>query len=139
MTREKPLAVPTTRQRRNSERRALALHGRLLWKDDSGAIRFTPVVTRNVSDYGVFVECEAPTSIPLFRLVHLQIERTSTSSDAMPDVPDAFRQGRILSAVYRLGRYRSSTGTPDGYALRLLVEPQTATTAAGELSARSIA
>jgi hypothetical protein len=83
-------------------------------------MRFTPVVTRDVSERGVFVECESPTSIPLFRLVHLQIDRAASGSDP---VPVALSQGRVLSAVYRLGRYRSSTGTPDGYALRLLIEP----------------
>jgi hypothetical protein len=100
----------------------------------SGAMRFTPVVTRDVSEQGVFVECESPTSIPLFRLVHLQIDR---SPNAPEPVPAALRQGRVLSAVYRQGRYRPSTGTPEGYALRLLVEPNTSV---AELSsARSIA
>jgi hypothetical protein len=28
-----------------------------------------------------------------------------------------------LSAIYRVGPYKTSTGTPQGYALRLLVEP----------------
>ncbi len=36
------------------------------------------------------------------------------------------RQGKVLSAVYRVGPYKSSTGTPQGYALRLLVEPKRA-------------
>ena len=31
-------------------------------------------------------------------------------------------QGKVLSAVYRVGPYKTSTGTPSGYALRLLVE-----------------
>jgi hypothetical protein len=29
----------------------------------------------------------------------------------------------VLSAVYRLGAVQRSTGTPEGYGLRLLVEP----------------
>jgi hypothetical protein len=33
------------------------------------------------------------------------------------------QQGKVLSAVYRVGPYKSATGTPHGYALRLLVEP----------------
>jgi hypothetical protein len=33
----------------------------------------------------------------------------------------------VLSAVYRVGPYRSATGTPAGYALRLLVEPKRST------------
>lgn len=128
------VGLGTQRQRRTSERRPLALQGRLLWKDDSGAMRFTPVVTRNVSDHGVFVECESPTSIPLYRLVHLQIDRVSSGADT---VPQALRLGRVLSAVYRLGRYRSSSGTPEGYALRLLIEP--AASAHSLPDARSIA
>jgi hypothetical protein len=99
-------------------------------------MRFTPVVTRDVSEHGVYVECDSPTSIPLFRLVHLQIDRPSAGSDL---VPPAFRQGRVLSAVYRLGRYRSSTGTPEGYALRLLVEPDSGASAGQVGTARSIA
>jgi hypothetical protein len=34
------------------------------------------------------------------------------------------QQGKVLSAVYRVGPYRTSSGTPQGYALRLLVEPK---------------
>jgi len=29
----------------------------------------------------------------------------------------------VLSAVYRAGDFQKSTGTPDGYGLRMLVEP----------------
>ena len=43
----------------------------------------------------------------------------------LADVP-AVLQGKVLSAVYRVGPYKSSTGTPQGYALRLLVEPRVA-------------
>jgi hypothetical protein len=68
----------------------------------------------------VFVECQVPASIPLFRLVHFQIERTSQETH---DLPPALQRGKVLSAVYRVGPYRSSSGTPTGYALRLLVEP----------------
>ena len=31
--------------------------------------------------------------------------------------------GKVLSAVYRAGEFQKSTGTPEGYGLRLLVEP----------------
>ena len=60
---------------RSSERRAVALPARLTWKDASGAVRFISVMTRDVSDAGVFVECDAGAAIPLYRLVHLQVER----------------------------------------------------------------
>jgi hypothetical protein len=33
------------------------------------------------------------------------------------------RRGKLLSAVYRVGPYVPATGTPQGYAIRLLSEP----------------
>ena len=78
-------------------------------------------MTRDVSDAGVFVECEAGAAIPLYRLVHLQVERTFGANNQLPtNLPE----GRILSAVWRVAPCRRSTGTPSGYALRFLVEPQ---------------
>lgn len=118
--------VPTLRSVRIGNRRKITLAGRLTWRDASGTLRFASVVTRDVSDVDVFVECEAPASIPLYRLVHFQLERTSRQ---YPDLPPVLQQGKILSAVYRIGPYRPSTGTPAGYALRLLVDPARQTTA----------
>lgn len=105
---------------RGTERRAVAFPARLTWKDQRGATRFASVVTRNVSDYGVYVECHSIVSIPLFRLVQFQLEREVREADTLPA---ALRQGRILSAVYRVSP-RSSSGTPQGLALRLMVEPR---------------
>lgn len=105
---------------RIGQRRKVSLAGRLTWRDASGTLRFASVVTRDVSETDVFVECQVPTSIPLYRLVHFQIERPGRDSSELPDV---LQHGKVLSAVYRVGPYRSSTGTPAGYALRLLVEP----------------
>src|SRR5688500_13911366 len=105
---------------RVSERRAMNVPARLTWKDASGAVRFASVITRDVSDAGVFVECEAGAAIPLYRLVHLQVERTIRGADQLPS---RLREGRVLSAVWRVGPCRRSTGTPSGYALRFLVEP----------------
>ena len=105
---------------RVGNRRKLQLRGRLSWRDASGVLRFASVVTRDVSDHDAFVECQAPASIPLYRLVHFQLERTGHDC---PEVPAALRQGKILSAVYRVGPRRAATGMPQGYALRLLVEP----------------
>jgi hypothetical protein len=65
-----------------------------------------------------------PASIPLYRLVHFQIERGARECDALPP---SLRNGKVLSAVYRVGAYRAATGTPHGYALRLLVEPARST------------
>ncbi len=114
-------------QPRIGNRRKLRVQGRLTWRDASGALKFVSVVTRDVSELDAFVECQVPASIPLYRLVHLQIERTGRDC---ADLPAVLQQGKVLSAVYRVGPYRSSTGTPHGYALRLLVEPRckTATT-----------
>jgi hypothetical protein len=78
------------------------------------------VVTRDASELDVFVECQVPASIPLYRLVHFQIERLGKETTALPRV---LLQGKVLSVVYRVGAYKSATGTPHGYALRLMVEP----------------
>ena len=103
-----------------AERRTLSVPARLTWKDASGAVRFASVMTRDISDAGVFVECDAGAAIPLYRLVHLQVER---SSSHLEHLPSRLREGRVLSAVWRVAPCRRSTGTPSGYALRFLVEP----------------
>ena len=105
---------------RIGNRRKLSVAGRLTWRDASGTLRFASVITRDVSELDVFVECQVPTSIPLYRLVNFQVERPARDAR---DLPAVLQQGTVLSAVYRVGPYRSSTGTPVGYALRLLVEP----------------
>ncbi len=91
-----------------------------MWRDARGTLRFASVMTRDVSEQDCFVECDVPSVIPLYRLVHFQIERAARAS---ADLPAVLREGKVLGAVYRVGPYRSSTGTPQGYALRLLVDP----------------
>jgi hypothetical protein len=103
-----------------AQRQQVALSGRITWKDSRGMTRFASVVTRDVSETGVFIEWREPTSIPLYRLVSFQLERDARSRH---ELPLALQNGKVLSAVYRLGTFQRSTGTPDGYALRLLVEP----------------
>ena len=98
----------------------MMLPARLTWKDQRGATRFASVVTLNVSEQGVYVECQSAVSIPLFRLVQFQLEREVRESDTLPE---ALRLGRILSAVYRVSP-RSPSGTPQGLALRLMVNPR---------------
>jgi hypothetical protein len=115
-------------QPRIGERRKVRIPGRLTWRDATGTLRFVSVVTRDVSDVDAFVECQAPTSIPLYRLVHFQIERPARDAGELPAV---LRQGKVLSAVYRVGPYKSATGTPQGYGLRLLIEPNRATASSG--------
>lgn len=107
--------------KRSSERLTITVPARITWKDASGAVRFASVVTRDISEAGVFVECEAGAAIPLYRLVHLQLER---SAGLNQQLPSKLREGRVLSAVWRVAPCRRSTGTPSGYALRLLVDPQ---------------
>ena len=101
-------------------RKKVSIPARLTWRDVSGTLRFVSVVMRDVSDVDAFVECQVPASIPLYRLVHFQIERPARTSAGLPSV---LQHGKVLSAVYRVGPYKSATGTPQGYALRLLVEP----------------
>jgi hypothetical protein len=112
---------------RIGNRRKVRVPGRLTWRDASGTLRFVSVMTRDVSEVDAFVECQVPASIPLYRLVHFQIERTGRD---VSELPASLRQGKVLSAVYRVGPYKPATGTPQGYALRLLVEPKRAAVAA---------
>lgn len=124
---------PTGRRiERSSERRAIALPARLTWKDASGAVRFISVMTRDISEAGAFVECEAGAAIPLYRLVHMQVERATRGCESLPM---RLREGRVLSAVWRVAPCRRSTGTPSGYALRFLVDPQVAVVQAAPLAA----
>lgn len=109
------------KNQRSTERRSVALPARLTWKDQRGATRFATVVARNVSAFGVYVECHSPVSIPLYRLVQFQLERES-GRDA-DQLPCALQQaGRVLSAVYRVSPPSSSK--PQGLALRLMIDPK---------------
>lgn len=98
--------------------------------------RFASVVTRDVSETGIFIEWKESTSIPLYRLVSFQLERDVRHLD---NLPQALKSGRVLSAVYRLGRFQRATGTPEGYGLRLLVEPEAARAQAATLPVEATA
>ena len=115
-----PSMKPTMASAHRAERHALVLPARVTWKDARGATRFATVVTRNISETGVFIEWGESTTIPLYRLVSFQLERDARHVEG---VPMALRSGKVLSAVYRSGKFQRSTGTPDGYGLRLLIEP----------------
>ena len=106
--------------KRNAERKDITIPVRLTWKDHRGTTRFVSAVTRNVSEYGVYVECQSPVSIPMFRLVQFQLERAVREDD---NLPDALRTGRVLSAVYRVSP-GTTAGRPQCLALRLMVEPR---------------
>src|SRR5207245_6985493 len=117
-------------QKRSSARRDVTLPARLTWKDQRGATRFATVITRNVSELGVYVECQSPVSIPLFRLVQFQLERDVRESDALPG---SLQQGRVLSAVYRVSP--PSPSQPQGLALRLMIDPRRTAVATEETRA----
>lgn len=127
------------RHPRRSQRQSLNVPGRLTWRDARGIPRFATVITRDVSADGVYLECRGGEPIPLYRLVYLQIERDDRNAVVLPP---ALKDGRVLSAVYRVGPCEPATGMPSGYALRLLVDPralETATVAEPSRDARSIA
>ena len=111
---------PATSNRRTSDRLPMAIPARLTWKDQRGATRFASVWTRDISDQGVYVESYSAVSIPLYRLVQLQLERSAKEGEP---VPAALQQGRVLSAVYRVATPTTS-GTRQGFALRLMVDPK---------------
>lgn len=104
-----------------SQRRALRVPGQLVWKDSRGSTRIAKVVTRDVSEYGVSVDCLEGASIPLYRLVYIQLDRGARHG--ADQLPEALRRP-VLSAVYRVGPSSQATGTPSSYALRLMVEPK---------------
>lgn len=106
--------------KRVSERRPLAVPGQIVWKDARGNTKLTSVVTRDVSEYGVSVECLNGAAIPLFRLVYFQVDRGWRHN---PDLPPALRKSNVLSAIFRVDADNKAIGGPSGYALRLLVEP----------------
>lgn len=101
---------------RTTARQRVTVPARLTWKDQGGAVRFASVTTRDVSEGGAFVECQGATPLPLFRLVHLQLETPLAQSSP------ALESGRVLAAVWRVERQRA-TGATQGYALRFLVDP----------------
>jgi hypothetical protein len=112
---------PADKNKRSTDRHPVALPARLTWKDQRGATRFATVVARNISDFGVYVECHSPVSIPLYRLVQFQLERDGArESDLLPT--SLQRASRVLSAVYRVSPPTSSK--PQGLALRLMVDPK---------------
>ena len=116
-------------EKRMSERRRLAVPGQIVWKDARGNTKLTSVMTRNVSEQGVSVECLNGASIPLYRLVYFQLDRDVRNN---PDLPAALRKPNVLSAIFRVGPDNPATGAASEYALRLLVEPARAAQPASE-------
>lgn len=108
-------------EKRASERRRLEVPGQIVWKDARGTTRIASVMTRDVSEHGVSVECLSGTAIPQYRLVYFQIDRDVRHRS---ELPAALRKTSVLSAIFRVGACKQSTGAPADYALRLLVEPE---------------
>ena len=107
-------------EKRGSDRLRIAVPGQIVWKDHRGATRMASVVTRDVSEHGVSVECTGGTPIPLYRLVYFQVNKEARHR---PDLPAPLRKANVLSAIFRVGPYSDLTGAPTEYGLRLLVEP----------------
>jgi hypothetical protein len=107
--------------KRQSDRLAIEVPGQIVWKDAKGTTRMASVVTRNVSEQGVRVECLSGTPIPQYRLVYFQVDREARHR---ADLPAALRKSSVLAAVFRVGQCQQATGAPSDYALRLLAEPE---------------
>jgi hypothetical protein len=108
-------------ENRVAERRQVSVPGQIVWKDAKGTTRMASVVTKDVSESGVSVECLQGPAIPLYRIVYFQIDR---SARGRADLPAALRGSNVLSAVFRVGDCSPCTGLPTEYALRLLIEPK---------------
>jgi uncharacterized protein (UPF0248 family) len=106
--------------KRVSERHRLAVRGQIVWKDARGNTKLAEVVTRDISETGVSVECLNGSAIPLYRLVYFQVARDVRHS---PELPPVLRKSNVLSAIFRVGADNQATGAPSEYALRFLVEP----------------
>ena len=114
-------------EKRGAERLPVTMPGQIVWKDARGTTRMASVVTRDISENGVRVECLNGAPIPLYRLVYFQLDRAVRDR---ADLPPALRKSNVLSAVFRVGPSSQATGAPTDYALRLLVEPQASASAA---------
>src|SRR5262245_32164440 len=115
-------------ERRGADRHRLSVPGQILWKDAKGNTRMAHVVTRDVSENGVSVECTSAAVIPLYRLVYFQVDRDARNR---LDLPAHLRKSSVLSAIFRVGQCSDETGAPAEYALRMLVEPQRQPATAG--------
>ena len=110
-----------TSEKRAAMRHQISVPGQIVWKDARGSTRMASVVTRDISETGVSVQCLDGPAIPLYRIVYFQVDR---SVRGRKDLPLALRGSNVLSAVFRVGDCSQRTGRPTDYGLRLLVEPQ---------------
>ena len=94
-------------ERRGNDRKPIVVPGQIVWKDAKGATRMANVVTRDISESGVSVDCQAGTAIPLYRLCYFQIDRDARNR---LDIPAPLRKSSVLSAIYRVGTCSDATG-----------------------------
>ena len=114
------VSTPTSPHSAPPDRRAVALPARLTWKDQRGAARFASAVTRDVSEVGVFVECQAGVTIPMFRLVQFQLERDARDASLPTRAPPGPRACLPSTA----SQPASGPSGRQGFALRLMVDPR---------------
>jgi hypothetical protein len=107
-------------EKRLTDRHPISVPGQIVWKDAKGTTRMASVVTHDISEHGVRVQCQGGTPIPLYRLVYFQVDRDARNR---PDLPAVLRKSNVLSAVFRVGPVSDVSGAPSEYALRMLVEP----------------
>ena len=108
-------------EKRAADRRRIAVPGQIVWKDAKGTTRMAAVVTRDVSDNGVSVDCLGGMPIPLFRLVYFQVDREARTRLDLPAACGSRTCCRRCSASVRAVRRRARQAS---YALRMLVEPE---------------
>ncbi|MGE0815163.1 MAG: hypothetical protein AB7O28_20015 [Vicinamibacterales bacterium] len=117
-------SIAASATQRTTSRLRVAVQARLTWTDkQTGAIRFASAVTRDVSDTGAFVECPSAAPLPLFRLVHLQLEGPALHRT------HPLSSGRVLAAVWRVEHDPTARDSRNGYALRFLIDPAERTAA----------
>jgi hypothetical protein len=110
------LAPNVSATQRTTSRQRVAVPARLTWKDQGGTVRFASVATRDLSAGGAFVEGSTAAPLPLFRLVHLQLETPAGGAH------HPLTAGRVLAAVWRV-EHNAAAGAAQGYALRFLLDP----------------
>ena len=71
-------------EKRAAARRPISVPGQIVWKDARGTTRMASVVTRDVSETGVSVECLEGPAIPLYRIVYFQVDRSARSRTDLP-------------------------------------------------------
>jgi hypothetical protein len=114
-------------EKRGADRLRISVPGQIVWKDARGATRLASVVTRDVSEHGVSVECTGGTPIPALSpgLLPGGPRGTAPAGPARTPAPGERPVGHLQGRTYS-----DTTGAPSEYGLRLLVEPERQSVAA---------